>query len=97
MNVLADRDIPDHSPGCEVNDRDVISLAVADVEFRDPVCGREAGSNTRKDKQRDRQPMNLAAHNQPLFSSIGSRPSFSLMPTPSAPFCNALGSFSQVR
>jgi hypothetical protein len=48
MNALADRNVPDHPLGCEVNDRNVISLAVADIEFRDPRWGREAAGNARK-------------------------------------------------
>jgi plasmid stability protein len=55
MNLLAHLDIANHGLSCEVNHRDVVTLAVADVELGDCFPGRVASAGRHNDQERDYQ------------------------------------------
>lgn len=55
MNLLAHLDVANHCVSREVNHRDVVTLAVADVELGDPFPGRVASAGSHNEQERDRQ------------------------------------------
>ena len=55
MNLRAHPDIANYCVSCEINHRDVITLAVADVKLGDSSPSRVASAGSHNEQERDRE------------------------------------------